>query len=89
MTENENPWLQDNLTPKQKEYVADLASGKDTLQISEEKYVSHHTVRNTLSAAKERVGASSTTNLIAMAIVKGWILISNDAPPYAFEPANG
>lgn len=72
---NDNPWIQDNLTPKQAEYVADTASGKSTFEIAEEKYVSQNTVRNTLVGAKERVGASSTTNLVAMAITKGWIKV--------------
>lgn len=69
-----NPWLKDDLTPKQAEYVAYLASGKSTISIAEEHYVSHHTVRNTITKAKERVGANSTYNLIAMAIQRKWIV---------------
>lgn len=69
----DNPWIQDNLTAKQEEYIAMLASGESTITISEKNFVSHHTVRNTITKAKERVGANSTYNLIAMAISKKWI----------------
>lgn len=76
-----NLWLKDNLTSKQKEYVSLLASGLTTLQISEKNFVSHHTVRNTIAKAKERIGASSTTNLIATSVSKGWIeLVDDDIP---------
>lgn len=83
-----NSWQKDNLTDKQKEYVALTASGRSTLDIAEESIVSQHTVRNTLTAAKERVGASSTTNLIAMAVEKGWIIRSNEEIPHEYAPDN-
>lgn len=82
---NGNPWIQENLTPKQTEYVADTASGKSTFDIADARYVSQNTVRNTLTSAKERVGASSTTNLVAMAITKGWIeVIKEDEIPLEY-----
>lgn len=62
-----------HLTNRQAFYVAELASGKNTLQIANDNYVSHHTVRNTLSKARERVGAYSSFHLVAMAIANGWI----------------
>jgi len=70
----DNPWIQDNLTAKQEEYIAMLASGESTISISEKNFVSHHTVRNTITKAKERVGANSTYNLISMAITRKWIV---------------
>ncbi len=79
-------WLIDNLTVKQRFYVAQLASGKSTLQIATDNYVSHHTVRNTITKAKERIGANSTANLIATAIEKEWINKTKDGPPMIFEP---
>lgn len=82
-----NPWVQDNITPKQAEYIADTASGKSTFVIANEKYVSQNTVRNTITAAKERVGASSTANLIAMAVSKGWIKPVSDEVPLVYEMA--
>ena len=73
----DNPWIQDNLTGKQAEYVAMLASGESTITIADKNFVSHHTVRNTITKAKERVGANSTYNLLAMAITKKWIVPFN------------
>jgi len=81
-----NPWLKDNLTSRQIQYVALLASGKSTLEIAKELVVSHHTVRNTITKAKERIGANSTYNLVAVAIYKGWIRIDNHEPPLSFIP---
>lgn len=69
----DNPWIQDNLTSKQELYIGMLASGESTISIAEKNFVSHHTVRNTVTKAKERVGANSTYNLIAMAITRKWI----------------
>jgi DNA-binding CsgD family transcriptional regulator len=80
----DNLWLQDNLTPKQTHYLALLASGLTTLQISQREHKSHHTVRNTIAKAKERVGASSTSNLVATAVSKGWIKAKDDEIPYEF-----
>lgn len=84
---NDNPWIRDSVTPKQAEYIADTASGKSTFDIAKDKYVSQNTVRNTITAAKDRVGASSTANLIAMAVDKGWIQASNNEVPITYEPA--
>lgn len=81
-----NPWLKDNLTQKQALYVAELASGSSNPEIAEKIHVSEHTIRNTLVSAKERVGASSTANLIAMAISKGWIELTSNKIPYTYEP---
>lgn len=84
---NDNPWIRDTVTPKQAEYLADTASGKSTFEIAKEKYVSQNTVRNTIVAAKERVGASSTSNLIAMAVLRGWIKPIDEDVPLSYEPA--
>lgn len=76
-----------NLTEKQRVYLAALACGKSTLQIADDFVVSHHTVRNTLTKAKERVGATSTANLIAIAVTEGWIHKNGSRkPPFHFEP---
>lgn len=85
---NDNPWIRDAVTPKQAEYIADTATGKSTFDIAKEKYVSQNTVRNTIVAAKERVGASSTNNLIAMAVSRGWIKPVDEEVPLSYEPAN-
>lgn len=65
--------IKDDLTPKQAEYLALLASGLTAPEIAEKCFVSYNTVRNTLAKARERVGAKSTSHLIATAVHKGWI----------------
>ena len=82
-----NLWLQDNLTAKQREYVSMLASGLTTIQIAQREHKSHHTIRNTISKAKERIGATSTANLIATAVVKGWIVREDNQIPTTFIPS--
>lgn len=82
-----NPWYRDDLTLKQKEYLALLASGLNTLEIADVCVVSHNTVRNTLVKAKERIGAESTGNLIAIAVDKGWIKKDTNEPPYRYNPS--
>lgn len=79
-----DPWLKQDLTEKQKHYVSLLASGLSTLQISQREKRSHHTIRNTIAKAKERVGAISTGNLIAIAVSQGWIEGQDSSAPYTF-----
>jgi DNA-binding CsgD family transcriptional regulator len=74
----------DEPTLKQREYLAIIASGGSTYDVAEICYVSQHTVRNTIVAAKERVGASSTSNLVAMAVDKGWIKRDNLDTPFTY-----
>lgn len=81
-------YLLDNLTPKQKQYVSGLASGLTTLQIAKKYVVSHHTVRNTIAKAKDRVGALSTSNLIAIAVKKEWIIQEENDFPITFKVKN-
>ncbi len=83
-----NDWFFDNLTPKQAEYVALLASGLSTLEISQRNFISHHTVRNTITKAKERVNSTSTANLIATAVSKQWIVPEDDEMPMVFVAAD-
>jgi DNA-binding CsgD family transcriptional regulator len=80
-----NLWLMDNLTKKQREYVSLLASGLTTIQIAQGEHKSHHTIRNTISKAKERIGAISTANLIATAVLEGWIVKEDNEKPYTFK----
>lgn len=77
--------MKKTLTKKQLEYLSLLASGFTTLEIADQCFVSHHTVRNTLTKAKERVKATSTTNLVALAVKKKWIIAITDTPPYMFR----
>lgn len=82
-----NLWLQDSLTPKQLQYISEMASGLSTLDIANRNFVSKHTVRNTIRTAKDRIGAVSTVNLIATAISKGWIVPEDNEKPYAYKVA--
>jgi DNA-binding CsgD family transcriptional regulator len=74
-----------NLTKKQKEYLAYLASGLSVKETAAFCNVSKHTVRNTITKAKERIGATSTSNLVATAVVKGWIELDDEARPFMFH----
>ena len=66
--------LNDNLTPAQKRYVSDLASGLSVKESAAIRFISPFTIRNTIASAKERVGARTTNSLIAMSIAEGWIV---------------
>jgi DNA-binding CsgD family transcriptional regulator len=77
--------FKNDLTDKQVIYLADLASGLTTLEVAKKQYVSHHTVRNTITKAKERVGAETTNNLVALSIFKKWIVPETLEPPYRFK----
>lgn len=63
----------DTLTPRQLEYLALYASGKELRQIAEIKFVSYKTVQQVLATAKERVGANSLTHLCVLALEAGVI----------------
>ena len=77
-------WIQDNLTKKQREYLAYIASGLSVGETAEFCNVSPHTVRNTITNAKERVGAVSTSNLIAAAVANEWIYLEDNTRPFMF-----
>ena len=76
--------LSDNLTPAQKKYVSDLASGLSVKESAAIRFISPFTIRNTIASAKERVGARTTNNLIAMAISENWIVPNGE--PYQWKP---
>ncbi len=74
------------LTPKQSLYIAEMASGKNTYQIAFDNNVSEHTVRNTLAKARDRVNSPSTTHVVAIAIVNGWVKPDLKSDPLEFVP---
>lgn len=71
-------------THRQLEFISLIASGLDTHQVAKEVGVSQNTVRNTLVAAKDKSEASSTANLIAHCVYKGWIWPLDDGIPSNF-----
>jgi DNA-binding NarL/FixJ family response regulator len=71
-------------TNRQLEFLSLIASGRSTYQIADEIGVSQNTVRNTIVAAKEKSEASSTANLIAYSVYKGWIWPVDDGVPAEF-----
>jgi DNA-binding NarL/FixJ family response regulator len=71
-------------TPRQLEFLSLIASGLDTHEVAETIGVSQNTVRNTIVAAKEKSEASSTANLIAYCVYKGWIWPKDEGIPAEF-----
>lgn len=63
-----------DLTKRQIDILARVASGQTADVIAADEYLSPHTVKNTLADAKARVGAPSTANLIALAVSDGTIV---------------
>jgi DNA-binding CsgD family transcriptional regulator len=76
--------LHDNLTPAQRKYISDLASGLSVKESAAIRFISPFTIRNTIASAKERVGARTTNNLIAMAIHEEWIVPNGQ--PHQWKP---
>ena len=56
------------LTPRQLELIALAASGYEFAEIGEMKFISPHTVRNSLASARERVGAKNLTHLCVICV---------------------
>lgn len=71
-------------THRQLEFISLIASGLDTYEVAKETGVSQNTVRNTLVAAKTKSEASSTANLIAYCVFKGWIWPIDEGIPAEF-----
>lgn len=71
-------------THRQLQFIAAIASGCDTHEVAKKYNVSQFTVRNTLVAAKSKVEAKSTTNLISHCIFRGWIWPADDSLPSEF-----
>lgn len=71
-------------TSRQLEFLSLIASGLDTYEVAKVAEVSQNTVRNTIVAAKKKAEAPSTANLIAYAVVKGWIWPVDDGYPAEF-----
>lgn len=61
------------VTERQLELLALYASGYQLNEIAEMKFLSFHTVRNSLALAKERVGAKSLTHLCVICVDAGLI----------------
>lgn len=57
-----------SLTPRQLEIIALSASGYTGTEISGEIYLSLHTVRNYIKAAKKRTGARNLSQMVAWCI---------------------
>jgi DNA-binding CsgD family transcriptional regulator len=56
------------ITPRQLELLALYASGYDLKEIAETKFMSYSSVRGDLAAARDRVGAKTLPNLIAICV---------------------
>src|SRR5262245_42358741 len=63
----------ETLTPRQLEYLALYASGKELREIASIKFVSYAAVQKCLGEAKERVGAANLTHLCVLAVESGVI----------------
>lgn len=61
------------LTPRQLELLALYASGYELRQIAQIKFLSYNSVQQTLSTARERVGAKTLAHLCVLAVDSGVI----------------
>lgn len=84
-----NLLLKKNLTKRQLLYISEIASGLSTINVAARNHVSRHTVRNTIRSAKDRIGATSTSNLIATTILKEWIVPLDNEMPLVFRVNDG
>lgn len=62
-----------NLTPRQASITTLVAQGLSAKQIAVIAGITENTARITLQQARERVGARTLAQLVALAISKGWI----------------
>ena len=58
------------LTPRQRELVERVALGHTNAQIGEALGLSEHTVRNLLTATRQRVGAANRAELVRLAVLR-------------------
>lgn len=63
------------LTPRQLQIIALSASGYTGSEISGEIYLSLHTVRNYIKAAKKRTGARNLSQMVAWCIRDGLLIV--------------
>ncbi len=66
------------LTPRQLEIIALSASGYTGAEISKEIYLSLHTVRNYMKAAKKRIGAKNLPQMVAWCVRDGLLIVEED-----------
>lgn len=67
-----------SLTPRQLEIIALSASGYTGADISQEIYLSLHTVRNYIKAAKKRTGAKNLSQMVALCIRDELLVVDDD-----------
>lgn len=60
-------------TPRQKQIISLCAEGMHAREIAQQLSITEMTVAETLKQSRQRVGARSTINLVAMALSRGWI----------------
>lgn len=61
------------LTPRQLEILTHVSNGEVTKEIAVSLFVCRHTVENHLYTVREKLGARSTTQAVAIALRKGLI----------------
>lgn len=60
-------------TPRQKQIISLCAAGLHAREIAQQLHITEMTVAETLKQSRQRVGARSTINLVAMSLSRGWI----------------
>lgn len=73
---------QEGLTKRQIEFLAKSAQGMTSEQIAKSCFVSHNTVRSTFSAARARIGATTTVQCVIMAIAREELGLDHDGNCY-------
>lgn len=67
-----------SLTPRQLEIIALSASGYTGAEISQEIFLSLHTVRNYIKAAKKRTGARNLSQMVAWCIREELLVVDEN-----------
>lgn len=68
----------EELTDRQVEMICFAANGYTAKEISGIAYLSHHTVRNYIKAAKKKTGAKSLTQLVAWCVAFEFLKLGYD-----------
>ncbi|MGW7355157.1 response regulator transcription factor [Streptomyces sp. NPDC054802] len=74
------PTTRNPLTSRQTRVVLELARGGQIPEVAERLHLSFHTVKTHLSHARRRTGASTNTQLIALAFANRWLTLHDLAP---------
>lgn len=78
--------VREELSPREKDVLAEMALGLSNAEIARKLFISPHTVKNHITAIYRKMGADDRTRVVVMAIRMGLVSLEPLEPKVVREP---